>query len=112
MYRVVRDEAGLAVPDAMAFMAQGMLIDTLMAMRLQDMDDPDARELTACGFGVEMKCLDQLRMLAGEASDFTSRRWRLPTAPPHGASPERARTRLRAAGLAVPATLWSVHSRP
>jgi AcrR family transcriptional regulator len=74
VYRIVRDEAGLAVPDAMAFMAQGMLIDTLMAMRLQDMDDPDARELTACSFGVEMKSLDQLRMLVGEPSDFTSRR--------------------------------------
>lgn len=74
VYRIVRDEAGLAAPDAVAFMAQGMLIDTLMAMRLQDMDNPDARELTACGFGVDMKSLDQVRKLVGQASDFTSRR--------------------------------------
>jgi TetR/AcrR family transcriptional regulator len=74
VYRIVRDEAGLAAPDATAFMAQGMLINTLMAMRLQDSDDSDATELTACGFGVEMKSLDQVRSLLGEASDFTSRR--------------------------------------
>lgn len=74
VYRIVRDEAGLAGPDAVAFLAHGMLINTLMAMRLQDMDDPDARELSACGFGVDETGLDRVRCLVGGASDFTSRR--------------------------------------
>jgi len=73
-YRIVRDEAGLSGPDATAFMAQGMLIDTLMALRLPDMDDPDARELSACGFGVDHADLDELKHLIGQASDFAVKR--------------------------------------
>ncbi|RIQ30095.1 TetR/AcrR family transcriptional regulator [Jiangella rhizosphaerae] len=51
IYRLVRDEAGLAPEDASHFLAEGMLINTVLALQLHDCDDPDALELVtqACG---------------------------------------------------------------
>ncbi|PZF79297.1 TetR/AcrR family transcriptional regulator [Jiangella anatolica] len=51
IYRLVRDEAGLAPDEASHFLAEGMLINTVLALRLQDADEPDAVELVthACG---------------------------------------------------------------
>jgi hypothetical protein len=53
MFRVLRDEAGLGAEEAHEFLATGMLINTLLTVRMADLydDDPDARELVdqACG---------------------------------------------------------------
>ncbi len=53
IYRIVRHEAELSRQDAMLFMAQGMLIDTLMAIRITESDDPAAAELAACALNVD-----------------------------------------------------------
>ncbi|SDU46132.1 DNA-binding transcriptional regulator, AcrR family [Jiangella alkaliphila] len=51
IYRLLRDEAGLSPEDASHFLAEGMLINTVLALQLHDSDDPDALELVtnACG---------------------------------------------------------------
>ncbi|MFC4243064.1 TetR/AcrR family transcriptional regulator [Gryllotalpicola reticulitermitis] len=53
MYRVLRDDAGLGAEGANDFLARGMLINTLLTMRMADLYDAntDARELIddACG---------------------------------------------------------------
>ena len=51
IYRLVRDEAGLSAEDAGHFLAEGMLINTVLALQLHDSTDPDAIELVteACG---------------------------------------------------------------
>ncbi|WP_061963329.1 helix-turn-helix domain-containing protein [Demequina aurantiaca] len=47
IYRLVRDDAGMGPGEATQFMAQGMLVNTLLAMRIPDVLDeqPDAAEL-------------------------------------------------------------------
>jgi hypothetical protein len=74
VYRIVRDEAGFEPVAAAAFMARGMLVDTLLALRITDMDDFDAMELSSCGFGVDHAHLVELRGLVGAASDFAVKR--------------------------------------
>ncbi|SDT62278.1 DNA-binding transcriptional regulator, AcrR family [Jiangella sp. DSM 45060] len=51
IYRLVRDEAGLAPEEATDFLAHGMLINTVLALQLHGSDDPDAVELVTqvCG---------------------------------------------------------------
>jgi len=53
IYRLLRDEAGLSPEDANLFLAQGMLMNTLLGMQLQTSygDDPAATELLATAFG-------------------------------------------------------------
>ncbi len=50
IYRLLRDEAHLTSAEAEAFLAKGMLINTVLGMRLPDIADadPDARELLGC----------------------------------------------------------------
>lgn len=74
IYRMIRDDAVLTPEQAMRFMAHGMLIDTLFAMRLTDSTDPDAVELAACALEVEQSELHSVRGLMGTAEDFSSRR--------------------------------------
>lgn len=52
IYRIIRDEAGMGPEKARDFLARGMLINTLMALRLPDVaaDNADARELIDCTF--------------------------------------------------------------
>lgn len=45
VYRMVREEAGLDAEQAGGFLAHGMLINTVIAMRLGEADDPLAAEL-------------------------------------------------------------------
>jgi len=53
IYRLLRDEAGLSPDDANLFLAQGMLMNTLLGMKLPTSfgDDPAAAELLATAFG-------------------------------------------------------------
>ena len=74
VYRIVRDEAGFPADEAMAFMAHGMLIDTLMALRLHEMDDPSAKELTACALAVDVEDLGEVKGVLSSAADFAVRR--------------------------------------
>jgi TetR/AcrR family transcriptional regulator len=54
MYRVIRDEAGIPPPEAVRFLARGMLVSALLAVRLPDAapDDADVREHLAEAFGI------------------------------------------------------------
>lgn len=74
VYRIVRDEAGFDRDEAMAFIAHGMLIDTIMALRLHEMDDPGAQELTACALAVDVAQLGEVKGVLGKASDFAVKR--------------------------------------
>lgn len=51
IFRLLRDEAGFSAEEAGHFLAEGMLINTVLALQLHDSDDPDAVELVtqACG---------------------------------------------------------------
>ena len=53
IYRILRDEAGFAPEDARDFLQGGMLLNTLLTLRMADLysDDPTAHELLACVFG-------------------------------------------------------------
>ena len=50
IYRVLRDEIGLTPQEAEGFLAKGMLINTMLGLRLPDVvtTEPDAGELIAC----------------------------------------------------------------
>jgi TetR/AcrR family transcriptional regulator len=50
VYRFLKNEAGFSADDATTFMAQGMLLNTLLGMRMTDNyeTDSDARELLGC----------------------------------------------------------------
>lgn len=50
MFRLIRDEAGMDADAARDFLAQGMLMNTLISLRLPDVydEDADARELLEC----------------------------------------------------------------
>ena len=50
VYRVLRDEVGLTPQQTETFLAKGMLINTMLALRLPDIatTEPDATELLAC----------------------------------------------------------------
>jgi TetR/AcrR family transcriptional regulator len=46
VYRVLRHRAGFSAEEAATFLAHGMLLNTLVGIRMaDDIDDPDAREL-------------------------------------------------------------------
>ena len=65
-FRIVRDEAGIGGPQTTAFFAQGMLINTLLAMRMPDVyGDADADELMQYAFGE--KCDDLLVLVRSQA---------------------------------------------
>jgi hypothetical protein len=53
VYRMLRDEAGFSPQEAHRFLADGMLINTLLAsgLGLQVTDDAGAAELFSCTFG-------------------------------------------------------------
>jgi AcrR family transcriptional regulator len=53
VYRMLRDEAGFSPEEARRFLADGMLINTLLAsgLGLRVTDDGDAAELFSCTFG-------------------------------------------------------------
>jgi len=52
IYRMLRDEAGFPPDTIRGFLADGMLFNTLLAIRLPDIfdEDPDAAELMRCTF--------------------------------------------------------------
>lgn len=74
IYRIVRHEAGLNEQDAMAFMAHGMLIDVLLALRLQDSADEGARELVAKALNMKVDHLHHLHGAVTDPKDFSARR--------------------------------------
>ncbi|HEY0249772.1 MAG TPA: TetR/AcrR family transcriptional regulator [Gryllotalpicola sp.] len=53
IFRALRDEAGFGAEEARDFLAQGMLLNTLLALQMPRhyREDPDARELLDCVFG-------------------------------------------------------------
>jgi TetR/AcrR family transcriptional regulator len=55
IYRVIRDEGGIPPHEAMLFLARGMLIGSLLAVRLPDAapGDTDVREHLAQAFGID-----------------------------------------------------------
>jgi len=49
VYRLLRHRGGFSADQARDFLAQGMLLNTLVGIRMaDDFDDPDARELIEC----------------------------------------------------------------
>lgn len=52
IHRILREEVGLSTEDAEHFLAKGMLINTIMGLRLPDVaaDEPGASELLGCVF--------------------------------------------------------------
>lgn len=62
VYRIVRDEAGLGGDAATVFFANGMLSNTLLALRLPDIaaDSADARDLLECTFHAASDTVIQL----------------------------------------------------
>lgn len=49
VYTLLRDRGRFSAPEARDFLASGMLLNTLVGIRLaDDFDDPDARELIEC----------------------------------------------------------------
>lgn len=52
IYRTLRDDIGLTPAEVEHFLAKGMLINTLLALRLPDLasSEPDAREVLGCIF--------------------------------------------------------------
>lgn len=66
IYRLLRAEAGFTPEQTRAFLAEGMLLNTLLGLRLPDSydKDEDARELLECTFRTK---LDLVLHLAAEA---------------------------------------------
>lgn len=65
IYRVLRDEVGLSSDEVESFLAKGMLINTILGLRLPDIAhiEPDARELLGCIFD---DATDEIAALASE----------------------------------------------
>jgi TetR/AcrR family transcriptional regulator len=87
IYRMLRDEAGFT-PDAIrTFLAEGMLFNTLLAIRLPDIfdEDPAAEELMRCAFRGKLDVV--LEATAAEAAEHVGA---LPMTPPNS-PPERTR---------------------
>ncbi|CAN5338754.1 hypothetical protein BH09ACT6_BH09ACT6_08390 [soil metagenome] len=63
VYRYLRDDAGFTVPEVQDFLAQGMLINTMIGLRMTDDFDTDAdvRQLMECAFPQK---LDLVRAVA------------------------------------------------
>ncbi|MDF2442642.1 MAG: hypothetical protein JWR01_845, partial [Subtercola sp.] len=64
VYRYLRDVAGFAPEQVRVFLAEGMLINTMVGLRMiDDIDtDPDVEQLLECSFDGK---LEQLRVLSG-----------------------------------------------
>jgi AcrR family transcriptional regulator len=56
VYRVLRDEAGFTPEDAREFLQGGMLLNTMLTLRMTALydDDPTAHELLGCVFGEKL----------------------------------------------------------
>ncbi|QWT22686.1 TetR/AcrR family transcriptional regulator [Subtercola sp. PAMC28395] len=67
VYRYLRDEAGFSVPEVQNFLAQGMLINTMIGLRMTEEfeTDADVRELMECAFPNK---LDLVRAVAAADS--------------------------------------------
>lgn len=67
VYRYLRDAAGFTPEEVRSFLAEGMLINTMIGLRMTDDfdSDADARQLLVCSF--EGK-LDHVRALASEGA--------------------------------------------
>ncbi|MET4781844.1 hypothetical protein [Glaciihabitans sp. UYNi722] len=51
VYRFLRSEAGFDPDEVQSFLAGGMLVNTMIGLRMtDDYDDPDVRELLAVAF--------------------------------------------------------------
>lgn len=74
IYRLIRDEAGLSPDEAMRFMAQGMLIDTLLTMRITEANDPAALELLCCALEVDAPGLSEFRSILEAPADVVKGR--------------------------------------
>ncbi|HEY4267700.1 MAG TPA: TetR/AcrR family transcriptional regulator [Galbitalea sp.] len=59
VYRFLKDEAGISPADASSFLAHGMLLNTLVGIRMTDdySTDPDARELLEGSLGAKLPLL-------------------------------------------------------
>lgn len=70
VYRVLRDEVGLSPQETEMFLAKGMLINTMLGLRLPDVatTEPDAQELLAC---VLEEATDEILTLATEHQPLT-----------------------------------------
>src|SRR4051794_1456932 len=68
IYRLLRDEAGFAPEEARSFLAEGMLLNTLLGLRLTDEYDKDeaATELIECTFRTKLQLV--LDISAGEGA--------------------------------------------
>lgn len=65
IFRLLRDEAGLSPEEASNFLAEGMLINTVLALQLHASGDPDALELVTQACGGD---LSRFRTLAAAAA--------------------------------------------
>lgn len=70
IYTLLRDEAGFEPDAARSFLAEGMLINTLLAIRLPENSsvDDESNELLACTFG------PKLNRVVGDAQRFNAQR--------------------------------------
>jgi TetR/AcrR family transcriptional regulator len=70
VYRFLKDEAGIPAAEAANFLAHGMLLNTLVGIRMTDeyTSDPDARELLEGALGPKLPILlDQRTTVRAEA---------------------------------------------
>jgi hypothetical protein len=69
IYQQIRTRTGCTPERAREFIAQGMLLNVLLAMRAPEHAgaDPDLAELSACAFGDEILSGDGFAELAGQA---------------------------------------------
>jgi TetR/AcrR family transcriptional regulator len=65
VYRLLRHEAGFSAQEAQNFLASGMLLNTLIGLRMaDDFDDPDVRELIECAAPTKADVLVRLSRAA------------------------------------------------
>ncbi|MET4704367.1 TetR/AcrR family transcriptional regulator [Frigoribacterium sp. UYMn621] len=71
VYRFLRDEAGFTVDESQNFLSGGMLINTMIGLRMTDEfdRDPSARELLTAAFPEK---LDLMRSLTMPTADFAA----------------------------------------
>lgn len=70
IYRIIRDEAGLPPEVSTEFVARGMLMNVILAMRMPDVleDEPDAVEmLTCCAGATTERLMEQLESTEGHS---------------------------------------------
>jgi TetR/AcrR family transcriptional regulator len=65
VYRLLRHEAAFTADEAQSFLAMGMLLNTLVGLRMaDDFDDPDVRELIECAAPTKADVLVRLSRAA------------------------------------------------